>query len=116
MSRSRGKTKRFATSPNPRAQSRSSNPPISILAQPAVAWVDANVTKHHSEAFSKAYLESLFSDDAQEIIAKEGYRPKNKAIAAHHADRLPLLNSFPSEQETDYSATLSAIRAAISPG
>jgi sulfate/thiosulfate-binding protein len=70
-------------------------PPISILAQPAVAWVDANVAKHHSEALSKAYLEFLFSDEAQEIIAEEGYRPTNKAIAARHADRLPPLNLFP---------------------
>jgi sulfate/thiosulfate-binding protein len=70
-------------------------PPISILAQPAVAWVDANVAKHHSEALSKAYLEFLFSDAAQETIAEEGYRPANKAIAARHADRLPPINLFP---------------------
>lgn len=70
-------------------------PPISILAQPAVSWVDANVAKHNSEALSKAYLEFLFSDEGQEIIANEGYRPTNKTIAARHADRLPPLNLFP---------------------
>jgi sulfate/thiosulfate transport system substrate-binding protein len=70
-------------------------PPISILAQPAAAWVDANVAKHNSEALSKAYLEFLFSDEGQEIIAHEGYRPTNKTIAARHADRLPPLNLFP---------------------
>ena len=30
-------------------------PPISILAVPAVAWVDVNVAKHNSLALSKAY-------------------------------------------------------------
>jgi sulfate/thiosulfate transport system substrate-binding protein len=70
-------------------------PPISILAEPAVAWVDANVAKHNSEGLSKAYLQFLFTDEAQEIIANEGYRPINKAIAARHADRLPPLNLFP---------------------
>jgi sulfate/thiosulfate transport system substrate-binding protein len=70
-------------------------PPISILAEPAVAWVDATVAKHNSEGLSKAYLEFLFLDEAQEIIAEEGYRPINKAIAARHADRLPPLKLFP---------------------
>ena len=70
-------------------------PPISILAEPAVAWVDANVAKNKSLALSKAYLEYLFSDEAQEIIAKEGYRPFKKEIADRHAGRLPPLNLFP---------------------
>jgi sulfate transport system substrate-binding protein len=70
-------------------------PPTSILAEPAVAWVDANVAKHNSAGLSKAYLEFLFSDEAQDIIAREGYRPVNKAVAARHADRLSPLNLFP---------------------
>jgi sulfate/thiosulfate transport system substrate-binding protein len=70
-------------------------PPISILAEPAVAWVDANVAKNRSEALSKSYLDFLFTDEGQEIIAKEGYRPFNAEIAKRHADRLPDLNLFP---------------------
>jgi sulfate transport system substrate-binding protein len=70
-------------------------PPISILAEPSVAWVDANVTKNHSEKLSRAYLEFLFSDAAQNIIAKEGYRPFNTAIAEKYVERLPPLKLFP---------------------
>jgi sulfate/thiosulfate-binding protein len=70
-------------------------PPLSILAEPAVAWVDANVAKNNSLALSKAYLDYLFSDEAQEIIAREGYRPFKPEIAARHADKLPPLKLFP---------------------
>lgn len=70
-------------------------PPITILAEPSVAWVDTNAAKNHSEKLSKAYLEFLFTDEAQNIIAQEGYRPFNKAIAEQYAKRLPPLNFFP---------------------
>jgi len=33
-------------------------PPISILAEPTVAWVDVNVTKHNSASLARAYLDS----------------------------------------------------------
>ena len=32
-------------------------PPVSIRAEPSVAWVDANVTRHGTEAYAKAYLQ-----------------------------------------------------------
>ena len=69
-------------------------PPLSIQAEPAVAWVDANVAKHHSEASARAYLEFLFSDAAQEIIAQSGYRPFNAEVLARHAARFPQLTLF----------------------
>jgi sulfate transport system substrate-binding protein len=70
-------------------------PPLSILAEPAVAWVDANVTKHHNQAAARAYLEFLFSDQAQEVIAESGYRPFNPQVLARHGKRFPRLNLFP---------------------
>jgi sulfate transport system substrate-binding protein len=70
-------------------------PPTSILAEPSVAWVDANVAKNHSEKLSRAYLEFLFSDEAQHLIAREGYRPFNTAIAGQYTSRLPPLKLFP---------------------
>jgi sulfate transport system substrate-binding protein len=70
-------------------------PSSSILAEPSVAWVDVNVAKHGSAAPARTYLEYLFSDDAQEIIARNGYRPFNRRILERHADRLPPLNLFP---------------------
>src|SRR6204780_3562129 len=37
-------------------------PPISILAEPSVAWVDSNVARHQNAADAKAYLEFLYTD------------------------------------------------------
>ena len=70
-------------------------PPVSILAEPFVAWVDANVARNHSQAAAKAYLEFLFTDQAQETMAQLGYRPVNAAILARHEGRLPKLDLFP---------------------
>jgi sulfate transport system substrate-binding protein len=60
-----------------------------------VAWVDANVAKHHNQAAARAYLEFLFSDQAQELIAESGYRPFNPQVLARHGKRFPRLNLFP---------------------
>jgi sulfate/thiosulfate-binding protein len=69
-------------------------PPVSILAEPSVAWVDANVSRHGSAALARAYLEYLFSDEAQEIIARNGYRPYDSRVLARHAQQLPALQLF----------------------
>jgi sulfate/thiosulfate transport system substrate-binding protein len=69
-------------------------PPLSILAEPTVAWVDANVAKHQSEATARAYLEFLFSDAAQETIAESGYRPQNPRVLERHAARFPRIELF----------------------
>ena len=70
-------------------------PPVSIRAEPSVAWVDANVAKHRSLAAATAYLEFLFTAEAQEILARDGYRPSNEAILRAHHDHLPDIALFP---------------------
>ena len=70
-------------------------PPISIRAEPSVAWVDNNVALHHSEAAAKAYLEFLFTEPAQEIFAKHGYRPNNETVLKRHQAQLPEIELFP---------------------
>ena len=70
-------------------------PPVSIRAEPAVAWVDANVTDPKVAAHAKAYLGYLFTDAAQELVAQYGYRPFKPEILAKYADRLPHLDLFP---------------------
>jgi len=70
-------------------------PPVSIRAEPAVAWVDANVEARNTADYAKAYLQYLFTDAGQETIAKFGYRPINPEILARHADRLPDMKLFP---------------------
>jgi sulfate/thiosulfate transport system substrate-binding protein len=70
-------------------------PPVSILAEPAVAWVDANVADPKTATYAKAYLNYLFTDAAQEQVAQYGYRPFKPEILAKHTDRLPPLALFP---------------------
>jgi sulfate/thiosulfate-binding protein len=70
-------------------------PPISILAEPAVAWVDANVANHGTQAVARAYLEFLFSEPAQQIIAAHGYRPFDARVKASSEARFPHLDLFP---------------------
>jgi len=70
-------------------------PPVSIRAEPSVAWIDANVVRRKTEAYAKAYLEYLYTDQAQETMAKYGYRPINPEILKRHADRLPQIDLFP---------------------
>ena len=66
-------------------------PSISILAEPAVTVVDKNVDKHGTRAVAQAYLQHLYSEEAQEIIARHHYRPRSTAVAARHADKFPAM-------------------------
>src|SRR4030095_6052694 len=43
-------------------------PSVSVLAQPPVAWVDKVVDKHSTRKAAQAYLEYLYTEQAQEII------------------------------------------------
>ena len=70
-------------------------PPISILATPPLAWVDANVKKKGTEAAAKAYLEFVYTPQGQEIAAKHFYRPIDKAILQKFAATLPPIELFP---------------------
>ncbi|WP_026608008.1 sulfate ABC transporter substrate-binding protein [Methylocapsa acidiphila] len=69
-------------------------PPVSILAEPTVAWVDANVDKHESSTLARAYLEFLFADEGQEIIAREGYRPFNAEILKKQSKHFGKIDLF----------------------
>ncbi len=57
-------------------------PSLSILAEPTVALVDANVDKKKTREVAQAYLEYLYSDEGQEIAGKHFYRPSNPTILA----------------------------------
>jgi sulfate/thiosulfate transport system substrate-binding protein len=55
-------------------------PSVSILAQPSVAWVDANVQRHGTTEAAKAYLQFLYTPAAQRLACKFGYRPTLTAV------------------------------------
>jgi len=69
-------------------------PSLSILAEPAVAVVDKNVDKHGTRAVALAYLEYLYSDEGQDIAARNFYRPVSSKAAAKYASQFPKLNLF----------------------
>ena len=69
-------------------------PPISIRAEPHVAVVDENVDRKKTRAAAEAYLKFLYTDTAQEIIAKHFYRPYNAAILKKHEATFPGIRLF----------------------
>ena len=69
-------------------------PSASILAEPPVSVVDANVDAHGTRAVAEAYLKFLYTDEGQELAAKHHYRPRNAAALARHASSFPTLALF----------------------
>jgi sulfate/thiosulfate-binding protein len=66
-------------------------PSLSILAEPPVTIVDKNVDKHGTRAVAEAYLAFLYSEQGQEIEAKNYYRPSNPAVLKRHEAQFPKL-------------------------
>ena len=65
-------------------------PPSSILAEPPVTLVDANVDAKGTRKVAEAYLEYLYSDEGQELAAKHFYRPsKPEVVTAEVLQKLP---------------------------
>ena len=60
-------------------------PSLSILAEPPVSVVDKNAKRHHTTEVASEYLKYLYTDEGQEIAAKNFYRPRNEAIAKKYA-------------------------------
>lgn len=69
-------------------------PPISIRAEPHVAVVDGNVDRKKTRAAAEAYLKYLYTDAAQEIIAKHFYRPSNEAVLKKNSASFPNIKLF----------------------
>jgi sulfate transport system substrate-binding protein len=69
-------------------------PPTSILTEPTVAWVDSVVKRRGTEELAKAYLEHLYSEEGQDIIAKNFYRPRSEAALKKYPGRFPKLELF----------------------
>jgi sulfate/thiosulfate-binding protein len=64
-------------------------PSRSILAEPPVALVDKNVDSHKTRAVAEAFLKFLYTPAAQEIEARDFYRPRNAAILAKYKNQFP---------------------------
>ncbi|MEJ8809543.1 sulfate ABC transporter substrate-binding protein [Variovorax ureilyticus] len=69
-------------------------PSISILAENPVAVVERTTNKRGSGDLAKAYLDYLYSDEAQEIAAKHALRPRSEAVLKKHAATFKPLQLF----------------------
>ncbi|MDP3088784.1 MAG: sulfate ABC transporter substrate-binding protein [Methylotenera sp.] len=67
-------------------------PSISILAEPPVTVVDKFAKKHGTETVAKAYLEYLYTEEGQEIAAKNYYRPTLASVAKKYEAQFPKVN------------------------
>jgi len=69
-------------------------PSVSVLAQPSVAVVDKNVLRHGTHDLATAYLEFLYTDEGQDIIGRNFYRPTNPTILAKYSATFPKINTM----------------------
>lgn len=69
-------------------------PSISILAEPPVAVVERTAAKHGTTDVAKAYLQFLYTEEAQEIEARDFYRPRSVKAMAKYAGQFPKLTLF----------------------
>jgi sulfate/thiosulfate transport system substrate-binding protein len=66
-------------------------PSVSILAEPPVAVVDTVALRRGTRELARAYLAFLYTREAQEIIARDFYRPRDAQVAAKYAQQFPAL-------------------------
>ncbi|MGI4860600.1 MAG: sulfate ABC transporter substrate-binding protein [Janthinobacterium lividum] len=73
-------------------------PSSSLLAEPPVAIVDKYADAHKTRAQAKAYLDFLYSQPGQEIIAEHHLRPRDPLVMQHHQNDFPPIKTFTVDQ------------------
>ncbi len=69
-------------------------PSLSILAEPPVAVVDSVVDARGTRRAAEAYLRFLYAPQAQEIVGRRHFRPRDAAAQAKYAAKFPTLPLF----------------------
>jgi sulfate/thiosulfate-binding protein len=69
-------------------------PSVSILAEPPVAVVDKVVDKRGTRKVAEAYLNYLYTEEGQDIAAKNYYRPTLGAAVKKYAAQYPKVKLF----------------------
>jgi sulfate transport system substrate-binding protein len=67
-------------------------PSLSVLAEPPVAVVDKVVLKRNTRDLATEYLQHLYSPEAQDIIARNYYRPIDAKVAEKYSKQFPKIN------------------------
>ena len=78
----------------PKDQLEIVTPSLSILAEPPVTVVDAVADRRGTREVARAYLESLYSEEGQEIAARHHYRPRDPTVFKRHAEEFAQLSLF----------------------
>jgi len=73
-------------------------PSVSILTEPPVAVVDKFADKHGTRKVAEAYLNYLYTDEGQDIIGKNYYRPTSEKAAKKYANQFAKVNLFTIDQ------------------
>ena len=69
-------------------------PSVSVLAEPPVALLDAVVDRKGTRAVAQAYLEYLYSEEGQEIAARNFFRPTDAGVIARFTEQFPPMRLF----------------------
>lgn len=69
-------------------------PSLSILAEPPVTVVDKTVDKRGTRQVAEAYLNYLYTEEAQDIIGKHFYRPTSERAAKKYAGQFAKVSLF----------------------
>lgn len=64
-------------------------PTSTILIQNPVALIDQNIKRHGVETLARAYLDFLYSEEAQAIFAKHGFRPVHPKVRKDTQKKFP---------------------------
>ena len=64
-------------------------PKVSILSEFPVAWLDKNTEAKGTTDAAKAYLQYLYSEPAQRLLAENYYRVRDEKVQAEYKDRFP---------------------------
>ncbi len=70
------------------------SPPLSILAEPPLAVVDAVADKKGTRAVAEAYLRYWYTREGQEIAARNSYRPRDPEIAKQYENAFAKVELF----------------------
>ena len=73
-------------------------PPTNVLAEFPVAWIDRNIARNGTEKEAKAYLQYLYSKEAQQVLARYFYRVHNPEVIEETKAQFPATSLFTVEQ------------------
>ncbi|MCE3028919.1 thiosulfate ABC transporter substrate-binding protein CysP [Salinicola sp. DM10] len=88
-------------------------PPVSILAEFPVAVVEEYAERNGNLDLAKGYLDYLYTDEAQRLLASFNYRVNDEAVAAEFSDRFPqtellrvedVFGSWPEAMKTHFAS------------